>query len=182
MPKHKALFLDRDGVINIDYGYVYRKDNFSFIDGIFQLTAAAIKHHYKIVIVTNQAGIARGYYTESDFIDLMNWVQEQFQRHGSCISGIYFCPHHPIYGLGIYKKYCGCRKPKPGLILKAAQELDIDLASSVLIGDNESDMQAAMAAGIGKRVLFNKQPQHEEKTFSFIFTNEQMKMGIFPFL
>jgi D-glycero-D-manno-heptose 1,7-bisphosphate phosphatase len=143
-----ALFLDRDGVINIDHAYVHRKENFHFIEGIFELVAQANKAEYWVVIVTNQAGIGRGYYTEADFHFLMDWVQEQFLRQGCRIDAVYFCPDHPVHGIGEYCKESTYRKPAPGMLLQAAKDLDINLKQSLMIGDKPSDMEAAQAAGI----------------------------------
>lgn len=149
-----ALFLDRDGVINIDHAYVYRKEDFEFVDGIFELVAAAKKAGYLIVVVTNQAGIGRGYYTAADFYELMNWVREQFAARNGCIDGVYFCPDHPEYGLGEYRRESKFRKPAPGMLLQAANELDIDLETSILVGDKVSDVEAGKAAGVGTLLYF----------------------------
>lgn len=149
MSLRPALFLDRDGVINIDHAYVYRPENFEFIDGIFDLCRMAKKLEYLLIVVTNQAGIGRGYYTEADFMKLTKWMREVFLREGAPIDGIYFCPFHPEHGLGVYKAESLCRKPAPGMILQAAEEHGIDLAKSMLIGDKLSDMQAGVAAGVG---------------------------------
>lgn len=146
----RALFLDRDGVINFDYGYVYQQENFDFIDGVFDLVAAAKKLNYLVVIVTNQAGIGRGYYSESDFYQLMAWVGLQFESNSGAIDAVYFCPNHPVHGKGKYRLESACRKPAPGMILQARDELKIDLAESVLIGDKVSDIEAGLAAGVGK--------------------------------
>jgi len=144
-----ALFLDRDGVINVDHAYVHRKEDFHFVDGIFELVATAKSAGYLVVVVTNQAGIGRGYYTEADFHRLMDWVKEQFALRAGCIDGIYFCPHHPDHGVGDYRKESSFRKPGPGMLLQAAKDLDIDLANSIMVGDKVSDAQAGLAAGVG---------------------------------
>ena len=149
MHKKPALFLDRDGVINIDHAYVHRKQDFHFIDGIFELVAAAKAAGYLVVVVTNQAGIGRGYYSEADFHELMNWVQEQFAYRGGHIDGIYFCPDHPEHGIGKYRRDSEFRKPAPGMLLQAAAELDIDLENSILVGDKASDVEAGERARVG---------------------------------
>jgi D-glycero-D-manno-heptose 1,7-bisphosphate phosphatase len=151
--RRRALFLDRDGVINIDYGYVHRQESFEFVDGIFDLGRAATQLGYLIVVITNQAGIGRGYYTENDFLSLMDWVREKFRTHGSDIAAVYFCPDHPVHGIGKYKRDSPFRKPAPGMILQAARELNIDLAASVLVGDMETDIAAGCSAGIGTLLL-----------------------------
>ncbi len=152
---NKALFLDRDGVINIEKNYVYKIEDFEFIDGIFELTRKYQDMGYLIIVITNQAGIARGYYTENDFMKLTEWMQQEFEKNGIHITKVYYCPHHPDYGLGIYKKDCDCRKPKPGMILKAKEEFNINLKESILIGDKESDIEAGKRAGVGTNLLKN---------------------------
>lgn len=148
--KHRALFLDRDGVINFDHGYVYRPESFEFVDGIFELVAAAKEAGYLVVVVTNQAGIGRGYYTEAEFHSLMDWVCEQFSARQGRIDAIYFCPDHPVHGVGKYARESNFRKPAPGMILQAADELNIDVMNSILVGDKKSDAEAGHAAGVGK--------------------------------
>ncbi|WP_449246858.1 D-glycero-alpha-D-manno-heptose-1,7-bisphosphate 7-phosphatase [Desulfarculus baarsii] len=154
MKRCKALFLDRDGVINIDIGYVFIPQDFVFIDGIFELCLAAVKKDYLLIVVTNQAGIGRGYYTEADFHHATKWMREAFAKNGIGISGVYFCPFHPEYGLGKYKLDAACRKPSPGMILQAALEHNINLQNSMLIGDKPSDIEAGKEAGVGRNVLF----------------------------
>lgn len=150
----RALFLDRDGVINVDHGYVYQKENFDFVNGIFELVATAKKAEYLVVVVTNQAGIGRGYYTETDFHTLMDWVDTQFLEHAGSIDAVYFCPHHPEHGIGEYRQKSHFRKPAPGMILQAANEIGINLSKSILVGDKESDIEAGLAAGIGNLFYF----------------------------
>lgn len=152
----RALFLDRDGVININHGYVHQIKNFDFIDGIFELAKAAHAGRYLLIVVTNQAGIARGYYTEQQFLELSEWMCEQFKMRGAPIAKVYYSPYHPTAGLGKYKKDDFTRKPKPGMILKARSELNIDIEKSILIGDSVSDIQAGIAAGVGCNVLFKE--------------------------
>jgi D-glycero-D-manno-heptose 1,7-bisphosphate phosphatase len=139
----KALFLDRDGVINIDKHHVFRKEDFEFSHGIFDLCKEYSDAGYLIIVVTNQAGIAKGYYSETDFLQLTAWMIDQFRANGVIISKVYFCPHHPdITGP------CDCRKPNPGMILQAIKEFDLDISECVMIGDKESDLQAGHRAGI----------------------------------
>lgn len=149
----KALFLDRDGVINVDHGYLYKTSEVEFVEGIFELCQRFQSAGYLLVVVTNQSGIGRGYYSEDDFHKLSHWMTDQFASRGLAISKFYFCPHHADKAQGEYRKDCDCRKPKPGMLLQAAKELDIDLAHSVFIGDKYSDMQAGNSAGIGRCVL-----------------------------
>ncbi len=148
-----AVFLDRDGVINIDHGYVHQVDDFEYIEGVFDACAALKQMGYKLAVVTNQSGIARGLYTEEQFHTLTEWMDWNFADKGVELDGIYYCPHHNEKGIGEYKQDCDCRKPKPGMINSAAQFLKIDLSKSVMVGDKRDDMLAAIAAGIPTRIL-----------------------------
>jgi len=152
-----AVFLDRDGVININHGYVHKREDFDFIDGIFDVARYAHQQDYKLVVISNQAGIGRGYYTEEDFHQVTVWMCEQFSAAGAPIDGVYFSPYHPTAGIGKYLKDDFSRKPQPGMILQARAELDLNLAGSVLIGDKASDIQAGIAAGVGRNLLFAPQ-------------------------
>lgn len=147
-----ALFLDRDGVINVDRHYVHRVEDFEFLPGIFDLCGAAAEGGYLIVVVTNQAGIGRGYYTEADFARLNEWMVGAFRQRGIEIARVYHCPYHPTAGIGEYRRESFDRKPNPGMLLKARDELGLDLAGSVLVGDKDSDMAAGLAAGVGRLV------------------------------
>jgi len=152
------LFLDRDGVINQDIGYLYRPQDFSFISGIFQLCRKATRSGYKIVIVTNQSGIARGYYTLEQFNYLATWMTHQFWSQGVKIDHINYCPHHPQVS-GFWGRACCCRKPRPGMIIQSAQKFHLSLSQSVMVGDKLSDMVAARQAGISRRFLFQPESQ-----------------------
>ena len=151
----RALFLDRDGVINEDRRYVHRIEDFRFIDGIFDICRAASDAGMAIIVVTNQAGIGRGFYTEPQFHILTEWMNARFADQGVTIDQVYHCPHHPVGGTGVYKVDCLCRKPNPGMILRAREEHGICLRDSVLVGDKESDIVAAKAAGVGATVLIS---------------------------
>lgn len=159
----RAAFLDRDGVINIDHAYVSKWEDFDFVDGA--LEGARLMHDagFQLVIVTNQSGIGRGYYTEEDFAALNIHVKEAFAAAGAPLAGIYFCPHHPEKAIGRYKIQCSCRKPAPGMILQAAEDLGIDLSQSVMFGDKPGDMQAALSAGVAHRVLLGTDGLAEPK-------------------
>jgi D-glycero-D-manno-heptose 1,7-bisphosphate phosphatase len=154
-----ALFLDRDGVINVDHGYVYKPREVEFVSGVFELVAEAKQAGLMVVVITNQAGIGRGYYSESDFHALMNWMKNQFVEHGGQIDAVYYCPYHPEHGVGHYKKDADCRKPNPGMFLQAALDLKLDLGRSFLIGDKTSDIEAGMAAGVGNYYLLCSERQ-----------------------
>jgi D-glycero-D-manno-heptose 1,7-bisphosphate phosphatase len=153
MRRVPALFLDRDGVINVDHGYVHRVDQFEFLPGIFDLCRAAHARDHRVVVVTNQAGIGRGLYTEREFLELTEWMRARFRDEGAPIDRVYFCPTHPTAGIGAYRVRSAFRKPEPGMILQAASELGVDLAASVLVGDKASDAMAGVAAGVGRIVV-----------------------------
>lgn len=154
MTPRPALFLDRDGVVNVDHGYVHRPADFEFLDGIFDLCRAAKAQGYWIFVVTNQAGIARGFYTEDDFHALTEWMRAEFKAAGAEIDAVYFSPYHPEHGIGDYKRESECRKPGPGMFLQATREFEVDLARSVLVGDKISDIEAGLAAGVASNLLF----------------------------
>lgn len=152
----KAAFLDRDGVINIDHAYVHKPEEFQFIDGVFDACRKLQAMGYLLIIATNQSGIGRGYYTESDFEVLCDWMRAEFKREGISITDIFFCPHHPEKAQGAYRLDCDCRKPKPGMLLSAQKKWNVDMQASLMVGDKAADMQAALAAGIATRILVGK--------------------------
>nr|WP_320115485.1 D-glycero-beta-D-manno-heptose 1,7-bisphosphate 7-phosphatase [uncultured Desulfuromonas sp.] len=145
--KTPAVFLDRDGTINVERDYLYRPEDFCFIDGaetaIRQLNDAG----FVVVVVTNQSGVARGYYREEDVEILHDYLSHQLAKVGAHIDGYYYCPHHPQSGQAPYVQECECRKGKPGMLLQAARDLDIDLSRSWMVGDKKADVDAGLAAG-----------------------------------
>jgi D-glycero-D-manno-heptose 1,7-bisphosphate phosphatase len=148
-----ALFLDRDGIINVDHGYVHRREQFEFVPGIFALARHAAEVGWPVVVVTNQAGIGRGLFNEAAFADLTHWMCARFAAERAPIARVYHCPYHPEFGLGAYRLDHPWRKPRPGMILQAAADLGLDLPASALVGDKPSDIVAAAAAGVGLRIL-----------------------------
>lgn len=148
-----ALLLDRDGIVNVDHGYVGDRSRFTFMAGIFETTRRAFDLGFRVAIVTNQSGIARGFYTEEDFSALSGWITAEFRRHGVELAGIFHCPFHRGGTIARYARDSFWRKPAPGMILEAAKRLDLDLGRSVFLGDQPTDMEAAAAAGVGLRVL-----------------------------
>ncbi|QHW35058.1 HAD family hydrolase [Paenibacillus rhizovicinus] len=158
------MFLDRDGVINVEKNYVYRIEDFEFMDGILDVLGYFQEQGYLLIVITNQAGIGRGYYTEDDFNRLNDWMIQQLADKGIHITQVYYCPYHPEHGIGSYKQDSFDRKPNPGMLLKAVREYDINLDSSILIGDKESDIQAGKKAGVNKNVLLNQQNDNHNKS------------------
>jgi D-glycero-D-manno-heptose 1,7-bisphosphate phosphatase len=149
----RALFLDRDGVINVDHGYVHRIDQFEFVPGIFELVRFAVHAlHWPVIVTTNQSGIGRGLYDEGDFQSLTGWMCHCFKAEHAPLSRVYHCPYHPLHGVGPYKCDHPWRKPNPGMLLQAASDFDLDLAQCVLVGNDMRDMEAAAAAGIATRI------------------------------
>ncbi len=142
-----ALFLDRDGTINVDHGYVFRVEEFDFIPGAPEAIRRAKEAGYLVIVVTNQAGVARGLYTEADIHELHRHLDRELARYGGVIDAYYYCPHHPDRGNEPYRRECACRKPLPGMLLQAAIDLDLDLGRSFLVGDKRSDLEAGIAAG-----------------------------------
>ncbi len=146
--KKKIIFLDRDGVINYDYGYVSQIDKFEFIDGVFEACKYFQKLNYEIIIITNQSGIGRGYYSEKEFYTLTQWILNKFKEQEINILKVYFCPHTP-------EENCRCRKPNIGMIENACKDFDIDLDNSWLIGDKITDIQTAINANIKNYILID---------------------------
>jgi D-glycero-D-manno-heptose 1,7-bisphosphate phosphatase len=153
MTQSRALFLDRDGVINHDSGYTHTVAAFQFIDGIFDVARLARSLDFALVVVTNQAGIGRGLYTEDDFHALTAWMKDRFTAEGAALTGVYFCPDHPE-GKPPYNRVSDMRKPGPGMLLAAARDHDLDLGTSIMVGDKEIDMLAGRRAGVATTVLF----------------------------
>jgi D-glycero-D-manno-heptose 1,7-bisphosphate phosphatase len=142
----KTIFLDRDGVINKDTNYLFKIEDFEFISGVFEACNYFKILGYKIIIITNQSGIGRGYFTSNDFLIINQWMIEQFKKNGVNILDTFHCPHPP-------ESKCDCRKPKPGMFIKAKNKHSIDMENSWMIGDSERDIQAANLAGIKKTIL-----------------------------
>ena len=150
-----ALFLDRDGVINEEIGYLIRTEDVRFLPGLVSLCRTAQAQGYRLVVVTNQSGIARGLYTEADFDALMLWMGQQLRREGVQLDAVYHCPYHPEHGVGHYRREHPDRKPSPGMLHRAARDLALDLPRSLLVGDRCSDIAAASAAGLRQAFLLH---------------------------
>jgi len=157
--KTKALFLDRDGIINVDHGYVSKIEDFEFMEGIFDLVKIFANKGYLIFVITNQSGIGRGYYSEEDFQKLTAWMTGEFEKNSIEITQVYHCHHAP-------EANCACRKPETGMIEKALQTYSIDLPASWMIGDKQSDMDLAANAGIGHAIYIG-QNEIQNSTYNF---------------
>lgn len=170
----KAAFLDRDGVINLDRAYVHKWEDFEFVPGAIEAMKRLSDAGYALVIVTNQSGIARGMYTEEDYQLLTRLMCDALFDEGVVIAGVYHCPHHPDGTVRGFDVECDCRKPAPGMILRAARELGLSLADSILVGDKSSDIEAARRAGICNAYLVrsdNKESSDLNAGAEQIFSN-----------
>lgn len=137
--QNKAIFLDRDGTINIDKHYLYRIEDFEFVPGTLKGLRMLYEAGYKLILITNQSGIARGYFSEEDYQTLNSWLQQRLVENNSPLTASYYCPHLPDANIVEYKMNCECRKPKLGLFMKAVKDWDIDLSLSYAIGDRLRD-------------------------------------------
>lgn len=158
----RIIFLDRDGVINHDYGYVSQIEKFEFIDGVFDACRYFTDLGYEIIIITNQSGIGRGYFSINDFQELTNWMINEFKKNNVNILKVYHCPHAP-------DENCDCRKPKIGMIQQSLNDFNIDLQNSWLIGDKKSDIETAINANILNKILISQDKNNSE--FSNIASN-----------
>jgi len=164
----KVIFLDRDGVINKEVGYLHKIEDFEFIDGVFDACINFQSSGYQIIVVTNQSGIERGYYREDDFQTVTQWMLRQFKNHNIQILDVFFCPHGP-------DSNCDCRKPKPGMFNQAKNKYGIDMENSWMIGDKEADIQAANSAGILNTVLVKSGHDIDEKNSKAKFIFDSIK-------
>ena len=151
----KTIFLDRDGVINKEINYLHKIDDFEFIDGVFETCQYLISLDYQIIVITNQSGISRGYYTEKDFQTITEWMLAQFKKNDINILDIFHCPHSP-------DSHCNCRKPKPGMLLNARYKHNINMQNSWIIGDKEADIMAGINSGINNTILVQNSHKIDE--------------------
>jgi D-glycero-D-manno-heptose 1,7-bisphosphate phosphatase len=168
---NKALFLDRDGVVNKEKNYLYKIEDFEFIDGVFETCRYFQDKGCLLIIVTNQAGIARGKYTEEDYQILTSWMIKEFEKENIIISKVYHCPHHPEFS-----GECECRKPNIGMLLEAKKDFDIDMSQSILVGDKNSDIEAGINAGVGMNYLVRTGHKITENLFDVekLYTLKEM--------
>ena len=145
---NKAVFFDRDGVLNVDVHYLHKKEDFVWVDGAPEAVKYCNDHGYRVIVITNQSGVARGYYTEQDIAALHDWMNEQLQQWGAHIDAFYYCPHHPQGTVLEYTRSCNCRKPETGMIDLACRQESIDRRQAVFFGDAATDMECARRANI----------------------------------
>lgn len=167
MKKNTAVFLDRDGTINEEVGYIDNLDKLKIIPRAYEAIRLINKSGMKVVVISNQAGVARELFTEEFLKATNDYLHAMLRQEGACIDGFYYCPHHPTVGKEPYLQVCGCRKPEPGMMLQAARDLDIDLTKSYIVGDRYNDMEAGKKIGVrgvlvktgfGERLLQNDGP------------------------
>lgn len=173
-PNRKAIFLDRDGVINKEVDYLYKIKDFVFTKGCIEALRLFQLEGYLIFIITNQAGIGRGLYSEADFHTLNNWMLNKLKNNNVKVDAVRFCPHHAQHGLGAYKRDCNNRKPKPGMINSLVLKYNIDISQSILVGDKLSDIEAGVAAKIKTLVLVKSGkeiPKRIPNTVKFLCEN-----------
>ena len=166
----KTIFLDRDGVVNKEVRYLYRLSDFEFVIGILDACLYFQKLGYEIVIVTNQSGIARGYYNENDYMKLTEWMLGQFNDNGINILDTFYCPHGP-------ESLCECRKPNPGMLIEAKNKYNISMRDSWMIGDKETDIEAANLAGITNTILVRSGHLFDESNSNSKFTIDSIKQS-----
>ena len=164
----KAIFLDRDGVINKEVNYLRKIDQIEFIDGVFDSFRYFLKLSYEIVIITNQSGIAKGYLSHNDFQNISAWMLDQFSDKNIKILDIIYCPHNP-------ESNCQCRKPMPGMFLEAQNRYNIDMSKSWMIGDKETDIKAANNAGVGHTILVKSGHKVDSKNTNATFCLNSIK-------
>ena len=166
----KTIFLDRDGVINKEVNYLYKIKDFEFIDGIFDVCLSFKKAGYQIIIVSNQSGIGRGYYSKNDYKILTRWLLNQFKQKNIDILDTFYCPHSP-------DEICNCRKPMPGMFLEAKIKHNINMKKSWMIGDKETDIQAAISSGINKTILVSSGHKIDKSSSSALYFLDSIKQS-----
>ena len=168
---NKVVFLDRDGTLNEEVNYLHKTEDMKLLPGVPQALKKLKDAGYKLIVVTNQAGVARGYYTEDDVKNLHQYMNQVLQKDGAWIDAFYYCPHHPVHGIGIYKKECNCRKPGTGMFEMAEKDFPVDKAASYMIGDKLLDTEAGQRFGVASILVgtvtgqsFIKKPRKKMKS------------------
>ena len=156
---NKAIFLDRDGTINVEKNYLHKIDEFEFIPGTVESLKLLQKAGYKLIVITNQSGIARGLYAEKEFLNLNDWMLSEIEKSGVIVDKVYYCPHHPEAKIKEYRIDCNCRKPKLGLFEKAIDEFNLDLSGCYAIGDKIRDCSICMISECKGFLIGNNEKQ-----------------------
>jgi D-glycero-D-manno-heptose 1,7-bisphosphate phosphatase len=173
--QHRAVFLDRDGVINVDHGYVHKVEDFRFVPGSDDAMRRLQAAGWRLVVVTNQSGLARGLYSKADYDRFTAHLQRELAAAGVSVDAVLHCPHLPDATVAAYRLQCDCRKPAPGMLLRAARDLRLDLAASVMVGDRLSDIEAGRTAGVGHNVLVRSghapEPGDAERAADAVYDN-----------
>lgn len=172
---NKAIFLDRDGTINVDKAYLSKIEDFEYLPGVIEGLKLLQNAGYKLIIVTNQSGIARGYYTEEDFLKLNDWMIHDLKSKGIEVSKVYYCPHHPSGKIEKYRVNCDCRKPNLGMYRQAIRDFDIDVSASYAIGDKirdsyicaSTDCRGFLISNLEKAEIIDKVKQGMYKNISY---------------
>ena len=152
--KISAVFFDRDGTLNVDKDYLCETEKFEWIEGAPETVKFLNDRNIKVIVITNQSGVARGFFEESDVENFHNFMQDDLKKFGAHIDGFYYCPHHPQAKIEKYRCECDCRKPKPGMILKACKDFGINPENAIMVGDMPRDVEAGENAGLRKSILF----------------------------
>jgi len=167
----KTIFLDRDGVINKEVNYLSKIEDFEFIEGVFDACLFFENMGYKIIVISNQSGISRGYFTENEYKKITEWLVNQFSNKGVTILDTFYCPHSP-------ESSCYCRKPKPGMFIAAKSKYNISMKNSWMIGDSESDIEAANRAGISNTILVRSGHLINESSSKSKFIIDSIKQSV----
>lgn len=152
---NRAIFFDRDGVLNVDVDYLYEVEKFSWVDGAREAIKLCNDKGCPAIVITNQSGVARGFFTEDDVKILHNFMNDELKKIGAYIDAFYYCPHHPKGIVPPYNTICDCRKPAPGMILQACRDFNIDVKNSFMIGDRQRDIECGINAGCRESFLFD---------------------------
>ena len=168
MSKNKAVILDRDGTINVDKGYVHRVEDFTYLEGVIEGLKILQQEGYILIVITNQSGIARGYFSEDDYKKLEKWMINDLKEKDVNISASYYCPHHPQAKVDKYRKECDCRKPQLALFEKAISEFDIDTDNLILVGDKERDVDFCKKYQSVKGIVIYSNEKHKLNNISYV--------------
>lgn len=174
----KIIFLDRDGTINVEVDYLYKKEDFKFEDNADKAIKIFNDLGYKVIVVTNQSGIARGYYSEEDLKKLHEHIDEELGKIGAKVNAYYYCPHHPEATIDKYKVDCQCRKPNLGMFLEAKKDFNIDFENSIIVGDKVSDLESGVRLGM-KTVLV--ETGHGLEELSKIYFKTEIYKNLYDF-